>query len=108
MCQFFATVVNDIEKGRGVDQQDLILCVAAVLALLLFSNLQRPGAVTNMKMNSYFNGETVSHDGQAITVFKVKEHKTRVKGTAKVSLDNKKIINMCNMYNRGLFRGIVN
>ena len=88
---FFATVVNNIEKGRGIDQQDLIICVAAVMAILLFCNLQRPGAVTNMTMSEYYNGETVSHDGQAITVFKVKEHKTRNKGTAKVSLDEKKI-----------------
>ena len=51
--QFFANVVNDI---RGVNQQDILLCVAAVMALLLFSNLQRPGAVTNMKINEYFKG----------------------------------------------------
>ena len=43
MCGI-ANAVNDIEKGRGVNQQDLLLCVAAVMALLLFSNLQRPGA----------------------------------------------------------------
>ncbi len=64
------------------------LCSSALLALITFKNWQRAGVAANMTCLEYLAATPITvTDGRVLTVIKVKEHKTGIRGSVKVTLD---------------------
>ncbi len=69
-----------------MSNHDLTLTTAALAVLLTFKNWQRPGAAAHLKVAEVNEATKVDVQGQQLLVIKVKEHKTGMHGSAKLTL----------------------
>ncbi len=79
--------VQALRTKKDVDEKDLVLATSALMALLLFKNWQRLGAAANLTVQEYNEATEVQVGEKELTVLRVKDHKTGVKGAAKLSLE---------------------
>ena len=85
MWREYAAVAKRIKDGQDVSTQDANFCSVAVGALLLYSSWQRPGAVEHCTLNEFKARKTEKRqDGTETIVIAVKNHKTALKGPAKL------------------------
>ncbi len=83
----FDCTVEGVKRGRTPTEKQLRLCSSALLALITFKNWQRAGVAANMTCQEYLAATPVTvAGGRVLTVIKVKEHKTGIRGSAKVTL----------------------
>ena len=86
MWEDFAGVVDSLQKGLPVKNQELNLCTTIIAALLIFRSWQRSGAAINATLDEYKERSKVRVGGEATVVIKVAEHKTGATASAKIIL----------------------
>lgn len=75
-----------LRKGQHVKETELVLYACSILALLLCTNWQSPGAVTNMTLEEYQESVIVSEGGNDVRVFNVHDHKTGLQDAARITI----------------------
>ncbi len=77
----FDCTVEEIKRGRTPTDKQMRLCSSALLALTTFKNWQRTGVAANMTCAEYLAATPITvADDRVLTVIKVKEHKTGIRG----------------------------
>ena len=61
-----------------MEDEDLRLCTAAIMALLTFLSWQRPRAAANLMYEEYQNRRLLMKDKEEYMVLAAKEHKTGI------------------------------
>ncbi len=87
MWNTFYSVIERIEQGEDVSDEELKVAMGSVLITLVLKNYQRPGAVCNCTVQEYLASRTVNEDA---CVIKVANHKTSKYGIAKLVAEMKK------------------
>ncbi len=91
MWREFQEVIDKITSEEEVEPRQLELCTTAIATLLLFKSWQRPRAVCNLTVAEYKNARLVLGEGPGGTdvfVMSAREHKTGIKGPARLMLTN--------------------
>ena len=82
-------VIEQVKRGTDIQVQVLNRCSVVMATLLMYKSWQRPGAVCNCTLLEYQNAKLVLGEGQRgedVFVMSVREHKTWVKGAARLML----------------------
>ncbi len=76
-----------LKRRLEVDDKDPVLAPSAVVAPLLFKNSQRPGAAANLTVDEYTQATEVQLGAKVLTVLRVRDRKTGVKGSVKLTIE---------------------
>ena len=81
--EFFETA-DGILGSDVTSKSEYNICLAIAAGRVLYSNAQRPAAITGAKMSEYFEGYKAQKKGERYTTIRVYSHKTGSSETAKV------------------------
>lgn len=85
MWSTFDSIVEKIQEGEDISDDELKLAMGSVMITLVLKNYQRPGAVSNCTIQEYQDSKIVNDDA---FVIRVASHKTSSKfGAAKLVMD---------------------
>ncbi len=82
MIERYDKTINKLRKGASLEERDLKYCTAALMLVLMYSNWQRPGTVSNCTIQEFEECVFINDK----YVIKVHEHKTAQMGSAKLCL----------------------
>ena len=81
--EFFNTA-DSILASDVISKCEYNICLAIAAGRVLYSNAQRPAAITGAQLSEYFEGFKAQNKGERYTTIRVHAHKTGTSETAKV------------------------
>ena len=82
----FLTTAEDILVSPEPSRRQYNTCLAIVAGLVLYSNAQRPGAVTGALLSEYEEGFRAKKKGESYVTVRVQNHKTGSSESAKLAI----------------------
>ena len=65
-------IITRAIEGHIVSNTEINMVAYYLLAVMLFSNSQRPSAVQNLALKEYQNRREITEDGKTFTIYKVR------------------------------------